>query len=171
MRFDSVFNDLMGSAVTTGKVVLLSDGKPWRPVVHVQDVARSFHAVLEAPTDAIHNQAFNNGAEALNHQIIELAEIVQKVVPNCTLEIRANRGADQRTYKADFAKFARTFPTFRFQWSPTDGARELYDAFRRVNLGHKDYTDRRFTRLKWLNHLLESRQLDDSLRWTNGKKP
>jgi nucleoside-diphosphate-sugar epimerase len=169
MRFDTVFNDLLGSAVTTGKVVLFSDGKPWRPVVHVQDVARSFRAVLEAPAAAVHNQAFNNGAEALNHQVIELAEIVLQVVPRCKLEVRAQGGADQRTYKADFGKFARTFPDFRFRWTPADGARELYDAFRRVGLTHANYTDRRFTRLRWLHHLLDSGRLDDNLRWAAGR--
>ncbi len=169
MRFDTVFNDLMGSAVTTGEVVLHSDGKPWRPVVHVQDVARSFQAVLEAPTASIHNQAFNNGAEALNHQVIQLAEIVLKIVPNCKLTVKASASADQRTYKADFGKFARIFPSFRFQWSPVEGANELYDAFRRLNLTYSGYTDRRFTRLNWLRHLLESRRLDDSLRWSNGR--
>ena len=106
MRFDTVFNDLMGSAVTTGKVVLYSDGKPWRPVVHVQDVVRAFMTVLEAPTAKVHNQAFNTGADHLNHQIIELAEIVSKTVPDCRLEVLSNPGADQRTYKADFSKFA-----------------------------------------------------------------
>jgi nucleoside-diphosphate-sugar epimerase len=168
MRFDTVFNDLLGAAVATNKVVLFSDGKPWRPVVHVQDVARSFHAVLEANKDAIHNQAFNNGAEELNYQIIQLAEVALAVVPGCTLEVRASKSADQRTYKADFGKFARTFPAFRFQWTPEKGARELHDAFRRINLTHREYTDSRFTRLKWLNHLLETRRLDESLRWTPG---
>jgi nucleoside-diphosphate-sugar epimerase len=168
MRFDTVFNNLMGSAVTTGRVVLESDGKPWRPVIHVQDVARSFQAVLEAPVDVIHNQAFNNGADSLNYTIKELADIVLDVVPDSKLEIRAARSADQRTYKADFTKFTRSFPRFQFQWSAADGARELYEAFRRVRLSHAHYTDRHFTRLKWLNHLLESRLLDDTLRWSNG---
>ena len=89
MRFDTVFNDLMGAAVTTGKVTLYSDGKPWRPVVHVQDVARAFLSVLEAPIDDVRNQAFNTGANHLNHQIIELAEIVAETVPGCRLEILA----------------------------------------------------------------------------------
>jgi nucleoside-diphosphate-sugar epimerase len=165
MRFDTVFNDLMGAAVTTGKVTLFSDGKPWRPVVHVQDVARAFLAVLEAPLEDVWNQAFNNGANQLNHQIFELAKIVAGTVPDCKLEVLARPGADQRTYKADFGKFARVFPNFSFLWSAQQGARELYETFKKIGLTHDQFTDKRFTRLKWLQHLLHSGQLDQSLRW------
>jgi len=166
MRFDTVLNDLMGSGVTTGKVVVYSDGKPWRPVVHVQDVARAFMAVLEAPIADVHNQAFNTGADQLNHQIIQLAEIVVKTVPGCELAVLAQAGADQRTYKTDFGKFARVFPNFEFKWTPQDGAKELYETFQRVGLTHSDFTDKRFTRLKWLRHQLDTGALDQSLRWT-----
>jgi nucleoside-diphosphate-sugar epimerase len=166
MRFDTVLNDLMGSAVTTGKVVVHSDGKPWRPVMHVQDVARYFQAFLEAPVEKIHNQAFNAGANELNHQIIELAQIAVQTVPGCQLEMVPKPGADQRTYKADFGKFARTFPDFKFKWNAKTGAAELYDAYKRVNLKHSDYTDKKFTRLKWLRYLIDSGKLDNSLRWT-----
>jgi nucleoside-diphosphate-sugar epimerase len=165
MRFDTVFNDLMGSAVATGKVVVYSDGQPWRPVVHVQDVARAFVAALEAPIDKVHNQAFNTGADGLNHQIIELAEIVVKTVPGSELVVLSQPGADQRTYRTDFGKFARTFPTFTFKWTAKAGAEELYEAFRAIGLTQETYRDPRFTRLKWLRHLLGSGQLDRSLRW------
>jgi nucleoside-diphosphate-sugar epimerase len=165
MRFDTVLNDLMGTAMTTRKVRLHSDGRPWRPVVHVEDVARAFRAVLEAPREAVHNQAFNTGADHLNHQILELAEIVIKTVPKCELEILARPGADQRTYKADFGKFARTFPTFEFKWTARAGAEELLEGFRRVGLTLDHFEDKRFTRLKWLRHLLDSKRLDGSLRW------
>jgi nucleoside-diphosphate-sugar epimerase len=165
MRFDTVFNDLVAQAVTTGKVVVYSDGKPWRPVVHVQDVARSFQAVLEAPVEAIHNQAFNNGADALNHRIIELAEIAVQTLPESRLEVERRASADQRTYKADFGKFARTFPDFEFTWHPVEGAKELYRAFKSVGLRHEHFVDKRFTRLKWLRYLLEAGRLDQSLRW------
>jgi nucleoside-diphosphate-sugar epimerase len=165
MRFDTVLNDLIGTAVATGKVVVHSDGKPWRPVVHVQDVARAFLAVLQAPVERVHNQAFNTGANELNHQIIELAEIAVKTVPGCVLELRRQSGADQRTYKADFSKFAKTFPEFQFKWTAERGAAELYQAFRSIGLTSEGLTDKRFTRLKWLNHLLESGRLDRQLRW------
>jgi len=165
MRFDTVFNDLLGSATTTGKVIVYSDGKPWRPVIHVQDVARMFQAVLEAPIEKVHNQAFNAGANSLNHQIIDLANTAVNAVPNCKLEVVARSSADQRTYKADFGKFARTFPDFKFKWSVQTGAAELHDAFKRANLTHADFVDKRFTRLKWLRHLLDAKLLDNALRW------
>lgn len=165
MRFDTVLNDFMGSAATTGKVVVHSNGKPWRPVMHVQDVARYFQAMLEAPKEKIHNQAFNAGANDLNHQIIELAQIAVDTVPNAKLEMFPKPGADQRTYKADFGKFARTFPGFKFKWNARSGAAELYEAFKRVGLKHSDYIDKKFTRLKWLHYLLDSGKLDNALRW------
>lgn len=166
MRFDTVFNDLIGSAVSKGKITVFSDGKPWRPVVHVKDVARAFAHVLNAPLDLIHNQAFNTGADTLNHQVITLAEIAAETVPGCTLEVVANAGADQRTYKSNFAKFARTFPDFEFEWTPRKGAQELLEAFRAVGLTVDNFTDARFTRLRWLRKLLDEGALDADLRWT-----
>ena len=166
MRFDTVLNNLVGSAVTSGKVTLHSDGTPWRPVVHVQDIARAFLHVVQAPIEVIHNQAFNNGEARMNHQIIELAEVTVKTVPGSRLECLASPEADQRTYQTDFGKFARAFPAFRFNWTIEDGARELHDAFRAINLTRDDFLDRRFTRLKWLRYLLDSGRLDQSLRWT-----
>lgn len=165
MRFDTVLNDLVGTAVATGKVVVHSDGKPWRPVVHVEDVSRAFMTVLEAPVETVHNQAFNIGANHLNHQIRELAEIVARAVPDCALEMRPQPGADQRTYKADFSKFARTFPRFEFRWTAETGARELARQFRAMGLSSDDLADRRYTRLKWLRYLLDSERLDGALRW------
>lgn len=168
MRFDTVLNDLMGAAVTTGKVTLYSDGKPWRPVVHVEDVSRAFLAALQAPIADVWNQAFNTGANHLNHQVIDLAEIVSETVPGCKLEILAQPGADQRTYKADFGKFARTFPNFAFNWTAQRGARQLYETFKAIGLTYDNFVDKRFTRLKWLRYLLDTGQLDSSLRWSGG---
>jgi nucleoside-diphosphate-sugar epimerase len=168
MRFDTVFNDLLGRAFTAGTVTVYSDGKPWRPVIHVQDVARAFLTVLGAAVPDVHKQAFNVGASHLNHQILELAEIAMGTVPHCRLEVLAQAGADQRTYKTDFSKFARAFPTFAFQWTARDGARELHDTFATIGLPHEGFVDKRFTRLRWLRHLLDTRRLDDSLRWQAG---
>jgi len=169
MRFDTVFNDLMGAAVTRGRVVVYSDGKPWRPVVHVEDVARAFLAILEAPEADVHNQAFNTGADHLNHQIIELAEIAVKTVPGCELEVQARPGADQRTYRTDFGKFARVFPGFEFKGTK-DTAEEFYRALRASGLTHETFVDERFTRLRWLRHLLDTGHLDATLRWKNGTR-
>jgi nucleoside-diphosphate-sugar epimerase len=165
MRFDTVLNDLVGTAIATGEVVVHSDGKPWRPVVHVEDVARAFLTILAAPVETVHNQAFNIGANHLNHQIRELAEIVARAVAGCKLEMRPQSGADQRTYKADFSKFARTFPTFEFHWTAETGAQELARQFRSLGLSREDLVDKRYTRLQWLRYLLDSEKLAGALRW------
>lgn len=164
MRFDTVLNDLVGRAFTTGVITVFSDGRPWRPVIHVEDVARSFAHVLAAPRELVHNEAFNNGADHLNHQVIELAEIAAAAVPGCEVEVLGEASADQRTYKADFGKFARTFPDFEWRWNARSGADELASTFADIQLTHDDFRDPRFTRLRWLEHLLEGR-LDSSLRW------
>lgn len=165
MRFDTVLNNLAALAAATGKVVLHGDGTPWRPVAHVEDIARAFLHALRAPVELVHNQAFNNGEDGMNHQILELAEVVAALVPGCVVECLGSRDADQRTYRTDFGKFARTFPEFKFKWTIQDGAVELVEAFRSIRLTHEDFVDRRFTRLKWLRYLLETGRLDESLRW------
>ncbi|MGH9284329.1 MAG: NAD-dependent epimerase/dehydratase family protein, partial [Acidimicrobiales bacterium] len=161
-----VLNDLVASAITTGQGVVMGDGRPWRPVVHVDDVAASFAHVLTAPVEAVHNQAFNNGAEHLNAPVGELARLAAAAAGGgCRVEVRGDPSADSRTYKADFTKFAGTFPDFRFRWSPAEGAKELAAGYRRAGLTHEHYTDPRFTRLRWLNHLRETGRLDGALRW------
>ena len=167
MRFDTVLNNLMGMAVATGKVVLHGDGRPWRPVVHVEDMARAFMHVLEAPIEIVHNQAFNNGNNDLNHQMMELAEVVAGIVPGCEVKRLASPDADQRTYKADFSKFSRSFPDFKFKRNIREGAQELYDMFKRIGLTDERFTDPQFTRLKWLRYLLDTGRLDASLRWNH----
>ena len=168
MRFDTVLNDLTGAALANQRVVVYGDGKPWRPVVHVRDVAAAFCRVLEAPLSLVHNEAFNTGADHLNHRVIELAEIAADLVPGCDLEVRGEPGADQRTYRASFEKFARAFPDFEFRWEAASGAAQLIEDYRRIGLDAGLYGDRRFVRLRWLNHLLESGRLDGSLRWEAG---
>jgi len=165
MRFDTVLNNLLGAAVTTGKVTLNGDGSPWRPVVHVQDVARAFMAVLEAPRATVHNQAFNNGTNSVNHRVMELAEIVAGTVPGCKIEVQNRPEVDRRTYKADFSKIARVLPQIRFEWTVREGARELYESFKAIRLTYEDFVSKRFTRLLWLRHLSATGELDENLRW------
>lgn len=164
MRFDTVLNDLMGAAVTERRIVLHGDGTPWRPVVHVADVARAFGAVLEAPVETIHNQAFNTGADALNIRMRDLAAAVADVVPGCEVVVAGSPAADRRSYLADFAKFAQTFPSVVFR-SPTAGARDLFEALSALPLTATQYRDDRFIRLKWVRRLLDSGHIDESLRW------
>ena len=165
MRFDTVFNDFMASAVCLKKITVLSDGKPWRPVIHVEDVVRAFMTVLEAPLEDVHNRPFNVGANHLNYQMGHLAEVAVDAVPGCSLEIVAQAGADQRTYKSDFSRFAKTFPNFEFQWTPKTAAPAMRDAFSSIGLTTEIWKDKRFTRLKWLRHLMDTGQLDDRLCW------
>ena len=165
MRFDTVLNNLVGQAVATGKIIIYSDGKPWRPVVHIEDINRTFLQFLEAPIQKIHNQAFNNGSEELNWRVIDLAKAAQNAVPGSDVEVRAEAGADQRTYRTSFEKFKQTFPDFRFKWSPETGAAQLVEDLRRVGLDREKFESSDFTRLKWLQELLKSGRLNKELRW------
>jgi nucleoside-diphosphate-sugar epimerase len=166
MRFDTVFNNLIGSAVATQRVVVHGDGTPWRPVVHVSDVARAFITVLEATREDVHNEAFNTGAVELNCQVGELARLVVEAVPGCDLVVLGEAVADRRTYKADFGKFARIFPHFQFTWTPAKGARELYESLATVGLNEELFTDSRFTRLEWLSRLIDTGTVNEALRWS-----
>jgi nucleoside-diphosphate-sugar epimerase len=171
MRFDTVLNNLMGQAVATGKVIIFSNGEPWRPVVHVKDLCRTFLLYLEASREVVHNQAFNNGASTLNYRVRQLADTVLRIVPGAELEIRNDSGADQRTYKADFGKFARTFPSFSFDWDPDKGARELHGALMKLKVDRAKFESAEFTRLKYLTRLLEQKKLDADLQWAQASEP
>ncbi len=165
MRFDTVLNSLVGSALTTGRITVLGDGRPWRPVVYIGDVARAFLAALEAPREMVHAQAFNVGAAALNKQVRELAAAVQHAVPGSDLEVLAQPDADQRTYRTNFGKWAATFPEFQFERTPEQGAVELAGILTEHDLTYAGFTSDRYTRLKRLRALLDSGALDDRLRW------
>ena len=164
MRFDTVLNDLAGAAVAHRRIVVQGDGQPWRPAVHVEDVVRAFAAVLEAPAADVHNQAFNTGSDALNVRVVDLATAVANVVPDSAIEFKGSKAADQRSYRASFAKFTRTFPSVEFR-SPSQGARDLCEAFAALPLTAELYRDGRFVRLQRLARLLDEGQLDQALRW------
>ena len=168
-RLDTVLNIFVAEALITGKVTVLSDGEPWRPVVHVNDFVRTVELYLEAPVEAIHNEAFNNGADHLNYKIREIAEGAVAAVPGSELKIEARPSADQRTYRATFSKFSRTFPDFKFEWTPKTGAVQLAEAFCKVGFSRTDLEGDKFIRLKWLRRLLEEGKLDGNLRWSNGR--
>lgn len=171
LRIDIVLNNLVGWAVTSGKVRIMSDGTPWRPLVHVQDLIQAFVCVLEAPTELVHNEAFNIGANNENYQVRDLATAVQKAVPGSTVEYAGQSGPDPRNYRVDFGKFARTFPGFRPRWNVQEGTRELYEAYREVGMTWDMFQGRKFIRLKQLEYLLATSQLDDSLRWKRTVQP
>ncbi len=169
LRLDLLLNNLVGWAHTTGKIRIMSDGTPWRPVVHVEDISRAFAAVLTAPREAVHNQAFNVGRDRENYQVKEVAEIVRQAIPGCTIEYADRGGPDPRDYRVSFSKLARNVPGFKPQWNAYEGAKELYAAFQRNGLRAADLEGgRKYNRLPQLRHLLESRVLDDDLRWAGG---
>ncbi|MCS7048070.1 MAG: NAD(P)-dependent oxidoreductase [Verrucomicrobiae bacterium] len=165
LRLDLVLNNLVAWACTTGKIKILSDGTPWRPIVHVEDICRAFAHLLTAPRELIHNRAFNIGRNDENYQVRQLAEIVRETIPGCEIEYAGTAGPDPRNYRVDFTRLAKTFPKLKLEWDARRGARQLFEAYRQHHLTLADLTGRRFTRLAQLKHLLTTGQLDDSLRW------
>lgn len=164
LRLDIVLNNLVGWALTTGAVRILSDGTPWRPLVHVQDIARATLAILEAPEDEIRGQAYNVGRDDENYQVRELAEIVRRAVGDCTVELGGAGNPDPRSYRVDFGKFARAFPGAGLSWTAALGAGELLAAYRAAGMTFEDFDGPRFTRLKHLRERIERGELDDRLR-------
>ena len=165
LRADIVLNNLVCWAFTTGRVRIMSDGSPWRPIVHIEDISRAFAAALTAPREVIHNQAFNVGRNDENYQVRDIAEIVRETVPDCSIEYAGESGPDPRNYRVDFSKISRALPEFQPQWNARRGASELHEAFVRIGFSDKDFQGRKFTRLKQLVFLLSEGLLDDSLRW------
>jgi nucleoside-diphosphate-sugar epimerase len=165
LRVDLVLNNLVGWAFTTGKVKIMSDGTPWRPLVHVEDIARATLAVLEAPPAVVHGKAFNVGRDEENYQVRELAEIVRDTVGDCKVEYAGTGDPDPRSYRVDFGRFARTFPEARLRWTAREGAQEVLDAYREVNLTLEQFESDRYIRLRRLRLLLERGELDAELRW------
>jgi nucleoside-diphosphate-sugar epimerase len=167
LRVDIVLNNLVGWAYTTGKVRIMSDGTPWRPIVHIEDISRAFALMLDAPVGLIHNRAFNIGQSLENYQVRDLAEIVRDTVPDCDVEYAGAGGPDPRNYRVDFSRLAATFPSFQFRWDARKGARQLYEAYRGAGLTLADLQGRRFIRLNQLKHLLAEGALDETLHWTS----
>jgi len=167
LRADVVLNNFVCWAHTTGRVRIMSDGSPWRPIVHVQDISRAFAAALVAPRDVIHNQAFNVGANGENYQVRELAEIVRSTVPGCTIFYAEGASPDPRSYRVDFSKLARSFPHFKPEWNASFGAKDLYAALQEAGITLADFEGRKFIRLTQIKHLLERGDLDGALTWTH----
>jgi len=164
-RLDLVLNNLVAWAYLTGRVRVLSDGTPWRPIVHVEDMCAAFAAVLAAPTGAVHNQAFNVGSNAQNYRVIDLARIVAEVIPKSQVEVAAEAGPDSRSYRVDFSKLRTVVPGFRPRWDARLGAEQLYQAYRDNGLREEDLHGRRYVRLRQVQHLLLTQRVDGSLRW------
>jgi nucleoside-diphosphate-sugar epimerase len=163
LRADVVVNNFVGAAYTTGEVVIQSDGTPWRPLVHVEDISRAFLAALAASRETVHNQAFNVGSTDENYQIRDVADIVRETVPGCTVTYAEGGGPDPRCYRVNCDKIAAALPGFRTQWTVRRGVAELYDSCRRVGLTREMFAN--CVRLKRIQELQREHRLDAALRW------
>jgi nucleoside-diphosphate-sugar epimerase len=161
MRFDIVLNTFAGLAWTTREIVMVSDGTPWRPLVHAADIAEAFASVLEAPREAVHNQIFNVGRNEENYRVREIAEIVASAFPG-TAASYGPPTADGRSYRVSFDKIARMVPAFTCRRTAASGAAELHDVFERIGMTADIFQFRAFTRLTQLQHLLATGQMDDN---------
>jgi nucleoside-diphosphate-sugar epimerase len=165
LNCELVLNNLVGWAYTTGRVFIKSDGSPWRPIVHVEDISRAFLAVLAAPRQAVHNQALNVGRNEENYRIRELAALVQEVVVGSSVEYAKDGAPDPRSYRVDFAKIHRLLPEFKPQWNGRRGVEQLHAAYWGAELSFGDFEGPRFTRVEHLKQLVAAGQVDATLRW------
>ncbi len=164
-RGDLVVNNLTAFAFATGEVLMQSDGTPWRPLVHIRDIARAFLVMLEAPREKVHGEAFNIGGDEENYQIRDIAQIVEQVVPGSRIAFAEGAGPDKRSYRVSFAKLAREFPELAPQWNVRTSAEEMLAAYREQGLSIEDFKGSRFMRIARLKELMSEGRLDLQLRW------
>lgn len=169
MRFDIVLNNLSGLAWTTGVIEMISDGMPWRPLVHIRDICKAVACTLEAPIEAVHNEIFNVGDTEENYRVREIAEIVGSVFPDCKTTF-GDSGGDNRSYRVSFEKINSRLPGFSCEYNAKKGALELYSIFQQINLDQETFEARPYTRLKQLKFLLETGQLNGDFFWINNQK-
>jgi nucleoside-diphosphate-sugar epimerase len=165
LRFDLVLNNLTAWAFTTGKIMMKSDGSPWRPIVHIEDISRAFVTVLEASRELVHNRAFNVGVTKDNLQIRNIANIVGEIVPNCHVEFADSASPDKRCYRVNCDRLPQVVAHFQPRWNARRGARELYEAYKRYGLTLEEFEGPKYQRIAHIKHLLNTGQLDESLRW------
>src|SRR5699024_8900798 len=165
LRADLMANNLVGYALTTGKVLIKSDGMPWRPLIHIEDISRAFLAALEAPREAVHDRAFNVGVTAENYRVKEVADIVAQVVPGSVVEYAPGASPDARNYRVDFSRIADEPPAFTAKWTVPTGIEELYRAYRAHGLSAEEFTSARYLRIRTVLNHQEAGRLDEELRW------
>ena len=170
-RFDLVLNNLVAWACTTGLVYIKSDGTPWRPIVHIEDITRAFIAALRAPREVVHNQAFNIGLDSENYQVRQLAEIVRELVPGCRIEYAEDAGPDKRSYRVSFAKVTRALPGFKPEWNARRGAESLYQTYQQIGLQLDDFEGPKYKRIDHIKLLMSTGRIDSSLRWVEQAAP
>jgi nucleoside-diphosphate-sugar epimerase len=165
LRLDLVVNNLVGWAMTTGQIRIMSDGTPWRPLIHVEDLARAFVAVVETPGELVNGKSFNVGLNRENFQVKDIAKMVGDVVPNCKVVISGEHGGDSRSYRVDFSKIARELPAFKPQWDLAKGIEDIYKKYKEFGMDDEHFNGRYFTRLKQLEYLLKGDKLNENLYW------
>jgi nucleoside-diphosphate-sugar epimerase len=166
-RFDVLLNNLCGLAWTTREIKMISDGTPWRPLVHGLDIAQAISRALDAPAEAIYNEIFNIGSNDQNYQVKEVAEKVAKVFPDCTLSFGSH--SDNRSYRVNFDKVRKHLPEFQCEWDADRGVEQFYQLFRQIDFTPETFEYRAFTRLKQLQYLIRSGQVDNSFFWIRSK--
>ena len=170
LRLDIVLNDLVAWAHTTGRILVKSDGTPWRPIVHIRDITAAILSVLEAPLSLIHNEIFNVGRTEENYRVSEIAEIVAETVPGCRVEYAADGGPDKRCYRINCDKLRRVLPSYQPEWTARKGAQELIEAYRAAGLKFEDIETGRYVRINHIQRLVKAGKLDASMRWANSGK-
>jgi len=165
MRFDIVLNNLAGLAWTTKEIKMISDGTPWRPLVHALDISKAIICALEAPRDIVHNQIFNVGDTANNYRVKEIAEFVAEAFPGCKLSF-GDSGSDNRSYRVSFEKINTILPGFKCDWNARLGAKQLFDVFNQIDMTEDVFFSRGFTRLKQLEYLIRTQQIDKDFFWS-----
>jgi len=165
MRFDLVVNNLMGWGYTTKEIKIFSDGKAWRPIVHIRDIANAFIAALKASRDIIHDQAFNVGINSENYQVKDIAFEINQLMKDCEVKILGKDNLDQRNYIVNFDKIKNKLKYFKPEWNLKKGIKELFDLFEEINLTYEMFENKNFTRIKQLKFLIENELIDEHLNW------
>ena len=165
VRADLVVNNLTGYAVTTGQVLLKSDGTPWRPLVHIEDISAAYIALLDSPRKLVHNEPFNVGRTTENYRVCEVAQMVHETVPNSEIHIGEGAGPDLRCYKVDCRKLEETISEYKPCWTVRKGAEQMYKEFVKNDLTLEEFTGVRYLRIKTIQRLQEAGELDNQLRW------
>lgn len=169
LRVDLVVNNLVGWALTTGCIKIMSDGTPWRPLMHVEDIARAFEAVLAAPKDQVSGESFNVGADSENYQVKDIALLIKEVMPECKIAFSGEHGADSRSYRVDFGKINRKMPHFKPEWNLKKGIEQICEYYKKYGMDSDKFNGRYFIRLKQIRYLLDNSRLDARLYWRKKK--
>jgi nucleoside-diphosphate-sugar epimerase len=165
LRFDLAVNNLVAWAATTGLVFLKSLGTSWRPLVHIEDIARAYLALLDAPREVVHNQAFNVGRSDQNYRIRDVAELIRQIVPETRIEYAGDACADRRNYRVNCDRLAELVPASRPRWTVAEGAKEVYQTIKHGGLKSQDFEGPRYNRIAYLQQLLSERRIGADLRW------